>query len=181
MPTAAQYEQMIGRLRHRGLVSLWGQIVAKTTSPRWDPGKALEYLVLRAFELEGATVTWPYQVSAGRGTIEQIDGVVYSGHITCILECKDHANAMDYDTIAVLNQQLERRPPGVIGSCVSTSGFSVQALDLATRTRQNLALWDRDDLDYALRRRRMRRALTAKYRYCVERAMPDLNLRRARI
>ena len=88
MPTAAQYQQMIGRLSHRGLVMLWKQILARNT-PGWDPGKALEYLVLRAFELERATVIWPYQISSDLGTIEQIDGVVYTDSISCIFECKD--------------------------------------------------------------------------------------------
>jgi hypothetical protein len=181
MPTAREYEQMAGRLRHPGLVRLWDQILARTTSPTWDPGKALEYLVLRAFQIEGATVTWPYHVTSGKGTIEQIDGVVYTDSLTCIFECKDEQPALDHDPIAVLGHQLGRRPAGVIGSCVSTSGFTVTALELTIRDHQKIALWDKDDIDYALRKGRMRRALTAKYRHCVERAMPDLNLRSAKI
>ena len=180
MPTAAQYEQMIGRLRHPGLVRLWGQIQAKNT-PGWDPGKALEYLILRAFQIDGATVKWPYQVTSGRGTIEQIDGVVYADSITSIFECKNLKGALDYDAIAILHHQLQRRPPGVIGCCFSTSGFTLPALDLTIRGRQEIALWDNDDIDYALRGRKMRKALVAKYRYCVEHTMPDLNLRTARI
>lgn len=181
MPTAAQYEQMIGRLRYPGLIRLWDQIVAKKTAPNWDPGKALEYLVLRAFQIEGAKVTWPYQISAGKGTTEQIDGVVYVSGITCILECKDHADRMDHDAIAILRDQLTRRPTGVIGSCVSTSGFTVTALELVVHNRQEIALWNKDDVDYALRARKMRKALVAKYRWCVERAMPDLDLRNAKV
>jgi hypothetical protein len=172
---------MIGRLRHPGLLTLWGQIVAKTTAPAWDPGKALEYLVLRAFQLEHATVKWPYQISAGKGTIEQIDGVVYVDGVSCIFECKDHADRMDYDAIAVLRDQLRRRPAGVFGSCLSTSGFTVTALQLVVHGRQEIALWTKDDIDYALRARKMCPALLAKYRWCVERAMPDLDLRAAKI
>jgi len=149
MPTHQQYEQMIGRLRHPGLVRLWDQIVTRSSSPTWDPGKALEYLVLRAFQLEGATVAWPFEISggttAGKRTIEQIDGVVYADGISCVFECKDHADRMDYDAIAVLRDQLTRRPAGVIGSCVSTSGFTVTALP---RYEQSLPRFEK------LRRRR---------------------------
>ncbi|MGO8675310.1 MAG: hypothetical protein ACLQVX_05510 [Limisphaerales bacterium] len=180
MPTAAQYEQMIGCLRYPGIIRLWGRIQAKNT-PGWDAGKALEYLILRAFQIEGATVAWPYQINSGNGTIEQIDGIVYSDYLTCIFECKNLKGALDYDTIAVLHLQLQRRPAGVIGCCFSTGGFTLPALDLTVRGRQEIALWDNDDIDYALRAHKMRKALLAKYRHCVERAMPDLNLRAARI
>ncbi len=47
---------MIRRLGRTGLLVLWRQIQDKNT-PGWGPGKALEYLVLRAFQIEGATVT----------------------------------------------------------------------------------------------------------------------------
>jgi hypothetical protein len=181
MPTAAQNEQMIARMRYPGLMRLWDQILAKGTAPAWDPGKALEYLVLRAFQLEGAFVTWPYQISAGKGTIEQIDGVVYVEGIACILECKDHADRMDYDAIAVLRDQINRRPAGTFGSCISTSGFTVTALQLVTYGRQEIAVWTKEDLDYALRRRKMLLGLHAKYRWCVESAMPDLDLKAAKI
>jgi hypothetical protein len=180
MATAAQYEQMIGRCRYAGLLRLWGAIAAKNT-PGWDPGKGLEYLILRAFQLEGATVIWPYQISSGQRTIEQIDGVVYTDGLACVFECKDIQSPLDYDPIAVLHHQLQRRPAAVIGCLFSTSGFTVPALELTVRGRQKIALWNKDDIDYALRGRKMRTALTAKYRYCVERAMPDLSLRAAKI
>jgi hypothetical protein len=40
------------------LRALWDAVESNAT-PDWDPGKALEYLVLRAFQLDGAEVTWP--------------------------------------------------------------------------------------------------------------------------
>jgi hypothetical protein len=36
----------------------------------WAPGKAFEYLVLRAFQLEGAEVRWPYSVRIDGGEKE---------------------------------------------------------------------------------------------------------------
>lgn len=42
----------------------------------WEPGKLFEYTVLRAFQLEGSIVRWPYSVRLNDETIEQIDGSV---------------------------------------------------------------------------------------------------------
>jgi hypothetical protein len=180
MPTAAQCRQRIRRLNRRELLTLWRQIQAGTTT-WWDAGKALEYLILRAFEMERATVTWPYQVSSGQGTTEQIDGAVHADGLRCIFECKDLQRPLDHDAIAVLREQLQRRPAAVFGCVFSTSGFTLPALTLTLRARQDIALWNRDDIDYALRGRKMRPALLAKYRWCAERAIPDLDLRRANI
>jgi hypothetical protein len=35
-------------------------------------------MVLRAFELDGAEVKWPYRVKLFGEEVEQIDGVIYS-------------------------------------------------------------------------------------------------------
>lgn len=59
------------------VVRLWNDI-RHCSTPAWDPGKALEYLVLKGFELSGATVRWPYRVDLlGTKHIEQIDGTHY--------------------------------------------------------------------------------------------------------
>jgi hypothetical protein len=52
------------------LTKLWSEILDRET-PHWESGKALEYFVLRAFELEGATVRYPYEVN-WKGIREQI-------------------------------------------------------------------------------------------------------------
>jgi hypothetical protein len=43
----------------RALPALEERIIARDT-PGWEPGRAFEYLVLRAFELDGADVKYPY-------------------------------------------------------------------------------------------------------------------------
>jgi hypothetical protein len=58
MPTGAEYEAKIASYNWDDLVNLWNQIESGNT-PGWDSGKALEYLILLAFQLEGAEVTWP--------------------------------------------------------------------------------------------------------------------------
>jgi len=52
------------RAREWGLAelwSLWRQIREKQVKD-WDVGKALEHLIIRAFELEGARVEYPFEV-----------------------------------------------------------------------------------------------------------------------
>jgi len=74
--TAAEHQRMIESLGWDGLRELWENIQQDNTLG-WDSGKAFEYLVLRAFQLDGAEVTWPYEVSLfGEEVIEQIDGAV---------------------------------------------------------------------------------------------------------
>src|SRR5438046_170576 len=62
MPTAEEYEARIKKLRWPGLQKLWESITRRDT-PGWGAGKAFEYLILRAFELDGARVRWPYPVN----------------------------------------------------------------------------------------------------------------------
>jgi hypothetical protein len=181
MPTAAQYEEQIRRLRRPGLLALWRQIKAGTP-PGWEHGKALEYLVVRAFELEGAAVVYPYEVRDGRLLIEQIDGVVYADQLTCLLESKDLGKPLDHDPLADLRDQLQRRPPSVIGCCASTSGFTLNARRRAVLTApQRILLWEAPEIEYALSKGKMCRGLYAKYRHCVERAMPDFNIKAAKL
>jgi hypothetical protein len=53
MPTEIDYQQRIAAYDRVQLLNLWAQIQAGET-PDWAPGKAFKYLVMRAFELEGA-------------------------------------------------------------------------------------------------------------------------------
>ena len=60
-------------------------------TPDWDSGKAFEYLILRAFELEGASVQYPYRISMQDEIVEQIDGAIHADGISAIVESKDLA------------------------------------------------------------------------------------------
>lgn len=73
MPTEAEYREKIQALDLSDLQDLWKRIEARDTKPDWEPGKAFEYLILRAFELEGAAVTYPFSVTlpfVGDATVE---------------------------------------------------------------------------------------------------------------
>ncbi len=63
------YQQKISQYNLDDLQDLWREIEARET-PEWASGKAFEYLVLRAFELEGAEVRWPYSVRIDGDEIE---------------------------------------------------------------------------------------------------------------
>jgi hypothetical protein len=128
---AADYERIIKSLQWDGLRSLWDSIEARSTSA-WDAGKAFEYLVLRAFELDGADVKWPYRVKLFGEEVEQVDGVIYSGGLSCLVESKDFADKpVDIAPIAKLRNQLLRRPASTIGLIFSRTGFTDPATHLS--------------------------------------------------
>ncbi len=76
MPTAEEYENRVRPYDWGELIALWQAIVARET-PAWEAGKALEYVIMRAFQLDGAEVIYPYRVLMAGEEIEQIDGLVY--------------------------------------------------------------------------------------------------------
>lgn len=165
------------------LLKLWSDILERET-PDWESGKALEYFILRAFELEGATVRYPYEVN-WKGIKEQIDGVVYVNGLSCLVESKDYGeNALNIEPIAKLRNQLLRRPSSTIGSIFSISGFTEPALTLAMFTApQSILLWEKEQIEYCLKNAYFCRGLEAKFRHCVEEGNPifdftSLNLKK---
>lgn len=177
VPAASDYLLRIRALDWDGIERLWTSIRSGRT-PGWPLGKALEHLVLRAFELDGATVRWPFGVWAQNRLVEQIDGVVYAANLSFLVEVKDTAAPVQGDAIAKLRNQLIRRPAGVLGLLFSRSAFTESAEVLAQLLApQNVLLWTGDDLSCAIERRGMVWALEAKYRYCVEEGIPNRELR----
>lgn len=179
MPNSSDYTRRIRLLDWDGLSRHWTDIQAGRT-PNWEPGKAFEYLILRAFELDGAEVRWPYVVSLAGRVVEQIDGAVYAANLACLVETKDTANPVDFEAVAKLRQQLLRRPMGALGLLFTRSRFTDAATTLAQfAAPQNILLWTGSDVDAALTRRGITWALEAKYRFCVEEGRPNLGLRPA--
>jgi Restriction endonuclease len=176
MPTEIDYQQRIAAYDYPQLLALWEEIQAGET-PGWSSGKAFEYLVVRAFELEAAAVTYPFSVQLGGTVVEQIDGAVYSDGLACLIECKDQDGNIAIDPVAKLRNQMLRRPAGVIGLVFSTAGFTDATKILARYSaNQAILLWNGLDVQYALSHQQMRVGLMKKYRYCVERALPDYSL-----
>ena len=144
----------------------------------WPVGIAFEHIVLRAFELEGAAVRWPFRIEVNGSVIEQIDGAVYVGHLACLVESKDYSDPNNIEPIAKLRNQLTRRPSGTLGLLFARSGFTEPAKMLTRMiSPMNILLWEFEELEAGLRDGAMCQKLIDKYRYAVEMASPDYDTR----
>jgi Restriction endonuclease len=175
--TEAECLQEIQATDRQGLINLWEAIESRTTEQAgWLPGKAFELLILRAFDLEGADVTWPFPVKLFGQIVEQIDGVVHvpEFNLSVMIESKDYQTGVDLAPIVKLRSQLQRRPAGVIGAVFTTNGFTEPALTLARFIApQTILLWHPSDIDYCLPRASFKQGLVDKYRYCIEHGLPE--------
>ncbi|HUY92587.1 MAG TPA: hypothetical protein VMV10_27860 [Pirellulales bacterium] len=116
-----------------GLRGLWAEVKAGTPGG-WEDGKALEYLVIRAFELdpdEKPIVRYPYVVPLFGEKVEEIDGAVHLPGLSCLVETKDWSKKVAIEPIVKMRSQLLRRPAGTIGIVFSKEGFTDPARCLA--------------------------------------------------
>lgn len=171
-------ERMIRSLGWDGLRALWDNIENRST-PGWDAGQAFEYLVIRAFQLDGARVRWPYRVTLFDEEVEQIDGAVHCSGLSCLVESKDFADkTVDIAPIAKLRNQLLRRPAGTVGLMFSRTGFTNPAISLSCFSLpQAILLWNGAEIRYALEQERICELLILKYRACVEEGLPNYDVR----
>jgi hypothetical protein len=179
LTAAAQYEAMIQSLRCYAAQLLW-QAIEQRNTQGWDAGKAFEYLVLRAFELDGAEVRYSYSVKLFGEEVEQVDGVVYCSGLACLLESKDFADKVNVDItpIAKLRNQLLRRPASTLGLVFSRTGFTDPARHLSYFSLpQTILLWSGEEIKYALEQEAICELLVLKYRVCVEDGLPDYDVR----
>jgi len=173
--TNAEYEDKIKACQWSELESLHAGIVARDT-PGWAAGKALEYLIARAFELDGASVRYPYNVPIDGEVVEQIDGAVVAGGLHCLLECKDESKPLAIAPIAKMRNQLQRRPAATLGLIFSTSGYTNPAQILAGYLgSQTILLWHPEEIELAVQGNRIVPLLEAKYRICVEDGLHSSN------
>jgi hypothetical protein len=178
MPTSEEYEAMIQPLGWEELGTLWERIKIRDT-PGWGGGKAFEYLVLRAFQLNNAVVRWPYGVSLYGQTeiVEEIDGSVRVGGLYSLVESKDEDGNIAIAPIAKLRNQLLRRPAGTFGMVFSSHGFTDPAIQLAHfALPQSILLWTGDEVEYALNHQNICVLCEVKYRMCVDYGMLDFDV-----
>ena len=179
MTTNAEYQARIQTFDRSRLLTLWDHIQRNET-PDWEPGKALEYLVIRAFELENAEVAYPFSVQMGGTIVEQIDGAVHTNGLSCLIECKDQAGNIGTDPVAKLKNQLSRRPSGVIGAIFSSTSFTEANVVLSQyNMNQAVLLWNRDDITYGLTQQFMSRGLFKKYWHSVKTGQSNYSLLQA--
>jgi hypothetical protein len=166
------YTGRIRLLGWDGLRELWDRS-ARGPVPGWPPGKAFEYLVLRAFELDGATVRWPFEVSLGDTVVEQIDGAVYASQFSCLVEAKDTTDLVDVAALGKMRTQLARRPAGTLGLIFARTDFTDAAITLSGFfAPQTVLLWPGEEVETCLEEQRVVSALEKKYRECVEQGIP---------
>jgi len=185
MVKETDYQKRIETYSWEDLDVLWSTILEDQITSDWDSGKALEYLILRAFQLNQAEIRWPYSVRFRESgeELEQIDGVIYLAELACLVECKDHSNKKGYkrnisfEPIAKMRSQLMRRPSATIGCIFSSGGFTEPALTLANFTfPQTILLWNGEEIAYCLRMRSFSQALMTKYRKCIEFGSHDYDI-----
>ena len=183
MASEEDFKRKIQTYEWYDLCYLWQDIDDRSTALDWANGKALEYFIIRAFELEGAEVRYPHTVSidslelgGDKNALEQIDGTVYSNGIACIVECKDTEDKVNFEPIAKMRSQLMRRPSATIGSIFSIKGFTRPAMTLLDFIHpQTILAWERDDIEFSLKNKSFCDSLKRKYRRAVEEA--DYNFR----
>jgi hypothetical protein len=140
---------------------------------------AFEFMLLRAFELDGARVTWPFRVHFDGHEIEQLDGVVCVDGLEVLVEAKD-GGVQNMNPIAKMRSQLLRRPSRVVGMVASTGGFSEAARILASFTApQTVLLWTKDDIDEAFGGTGFAQGLRRKYDAAVTHGVCDYSLKEA--
>jgi len=178
MPTTEQYKIKIQRNKRNGLLKLWNKILIDNT-PGWESGKAFEFLILRAFELEGAIIRWPYSVAMFGKNVEQIDGAIHFDDIgiSVLTEFKDYSKNLNIEPMAKLRNQLLRRPSNAIGSVFSTEGFTEPALILSQFSApQTILLWEKNHIDYCLKNGKFKIGLIKKYRHAIEEGFPNFDV-----
>ncbi|MBK9452916.1 MAG: hypothetical protein IPN95_26550 [Bacteroidetes bacterium] len=95
------------------LRALWNTLKEKEPNLNWEAGLAFEYLIVRAFEIEGARATYSYPVELlGKKNIEQIDGLVSidSLNLHVLIESKEWDATVPFGPMAKMRSQLMRRP-----------------------------------------------------------------------
>ncbi len=164
-----EYQRRVLALGYEGLWALWQGLRAGVSPPEWPAGVLLEYLLLRAFQLEGAEVTWPYRVYRNGVLLEQIDGVVYFDGVSCLVECKDMTSPVDALAIVKLKSQLLRRPRTTFGALLCTGKISEPASSLMEMLPPpDVLLWQGEELEQALREHRLLEGMRRKLRHAVE-------------
>ncbi len=164
------------------LKSFWNKIQEKKDIFDWDSGKAFEFFILRAFELQDSQntfVKYPYSVRLFNEEVEQIDGIIHFRDInlSILVESKDHSGTIDITPIAKLRSQLLRRPSNAIGAVFTTSKFTEPALILTQfLAPQTILLWERKDIDYCVKNNYFREGMLKKYWKAIEDGDPHYDI-----
>jgi hypothetical protein len=170
-----QCKELVQTYDKEDIKNLWKKIQNNEDTP-FEKGKALEYLIIRAFELDGAEVEYPYSIRKNGVQVEQIDGLIHFEYLSCLIECKDHSDNVNVEPLAKMRSQLLRRPSSTIGSIFSINGFTQPAIILASyMAPQTILLWEQTEIDYVINEGNIADSLKEKYRMCIKECICDFN------
>ncbi|MBI5497298.1 MAG: restriction endonuclease [Deltaproteobacteria bacterium] len=138
-------------------------------------GRAFEHLLVRAFQLDGAHVEWPYEVES---PLHQIDGVVHFAGLALLLEAKHWDGNVDFAPIAKLAAHLRRRPANTMGIVFSARRFTDPARESVLLSGScQILLWEGAEIDWAMSKQGgFTTGLVTKYRQAVKLGVPDYNI-----
>lgn len=175
---ANRYERAILQKKDSlSLLKLWEEHAEKEFDIEfWKKGKLLEYLVLRAFELEReGCVTYPFEVDApvlteNKKPIEQIDGAIHVDGLYALVECKDYSSRkISIEPLAKMRNQLARRHSSVFGMFFSATEYTAPAeILVGYMAPQLIILWTKDDIECCLKNACFIQCMKEKYRRAVE-------------
>jgi hypothetical protein len=183
MTSDAIYKERVQTYGWDDISKLWIAITSGNT-PGWAAGKAFEFLILRAFELSGAEVCWPYSVNfRTAANIEQIDGLVYVDELAVLIESKDYSEKtgekknIHFEPIAKMRSQLSRRPANMIG-CIFSSGDYTEAAQILINftTPETILSWNGSEMAYCILKRNLTEFLRIKYRRCLQYGTHDFDV-----
>lgn len=174
---------------HQDLIRLWETVIdPRQTRDGLSPQETFRHLIVRAFELEGAEVRYPYQVSEDgeRDALEHLDGVLYIEGHSCIVESrclskggvKARRANVSSGHISRFRSKLLNRPGYAVGSVFSATGFSPSALMQAQLSLpQTILLWSEEEIKECLYRQTFTKAFKIKNRRFFEQLIPDYDHR----
>lgn len=165
------------------LQAFWLRVNRGEMVDGWPSGKAFEYIVLRAFELDpSAEVEYPYPVELlDVDVVEQIDGFIRISRsgINAMVESKDYGKNISISSIYKLRSQLARRPSGLVGCFFSREDYTPSAKLLSHFLfPQTILLWSGNDIDFCFENAYFVKGLEEKYDFALKHGIPNLSLAR---
>lgn len=179
MLTTKELEKKISNCRyHHELRKLWDSRKDADGKDMWPKGKLMEFLIVRAFELESSSakpvyVTYPFgerEPQIGNEELEQIDGAVHVMHLHALIECKDYKDLkIDIEPLVKLRFRLQVRHSMAFGIFFSCTDMTYPAeYWIKYMAPQLIVFWDKDDLEYCLDNQCFVECLEEKYRMAVD-------------
>ena len=167
---------------HEHLCRIWEEVIEPWVYPAkglhdLNAPVAFEYLIIRAFELEGAEVSYPFmaQPFSDSRILEEIDGAIYLPGISAIVEskCFDQRK-VNADQIGQLRNKLINRPSYGIGCFFARTGYQENAIKQAQlASPQCILLWDGEEIKKAFITQTLIEVLQQKNRTYFEELNPS--------